>query len=201
MPILKGIGSPLLQVGDLALDGELSVQRGGEREVSERRLASGATVSDHSRRLPRTFECTGIVSALPQPQNAGRPGSSPFDLIPPIPQSADALIPVDIASRVEDFEQRLDALMDDGTFGEIELISKVIGRKTVVLRRWQAVTSPEDGGSATYQMTFREVLRAGNLSIAFATDVGLALNGSGGAPLPGGGGASQSTPVTLDVVP
>lgn len=201
MPVLQGIGSPLLQVGDLALDGELSVSRGGERELSERRLASGATVSDHSRRVPRTFEVTGVVSALPQPQNAGRPGASPFDLVPAIPPGVDALIPIDIASRREDFEARLDALLDDGNYAELELISKVVGRVTVVLTRWQSTTSPDDGQSATYQMTFREVLRAGNLSIAFASEFGLAMNGSGGAPLPGGGGASQSTPGTLDVVP
>lgn len=199
MPVtLKGIGAPLLQVGDLSLDGELSISRGGEREISKRRLAAGANVSEHSRRRPRMFKASGVVSALPQPQNLGRPGFSPADLIPPIPTS---IVPIGVTSRREDFEQQLDALLEDGNFREIELISKVVGRVRVVLRDWEATNIPEDGQSSTYSMQFEEVLRAGDLTIALASAAGLALNGSGGAPLPGGGGASQSTPMDLDVVP
>lgn len=199
--IIRGLGAPLLRVGDLAFDCEVSVGRGGEREITERRIAAGASVVDHSRRRPRVFEVSGAVSVIPQPQNAGRPGSSPFDLIPAIPAGIADILPIDVATRVEDFEQRLDALLDDANFAELELVSKVVGRVTVVLTQWRATTTGQDSGAATYDLTLREVLRAADLTIALANGAGLALNGSGGAPLPGGGGGSQSTPMVLDVVP
>lgn len=201
MPIVRGFGGPLLQIGDLAFDCELTVERGGEREMTERRIASGALVSDHSRRMARTFEVSGAVSALPQPQNLGRPGSNPADAIPQLPLALAGVLPIDFLSRREDFEQRLDAMLDDDQFAEVELVSKVVGRVNVVMTRWRATNTPDDGDSATYSITLREVLRASDLTIAFGIDAALALNGSGGAPLPGGGGSSQATPGVLEVVP
>lgn len=200
--VLSRYNQPLLQVGNLAFDCEVSVTRGGEREVSERRLAAGASVAEHSRRPPRVFEVSGAVSVLAQPQNIGRPGAPSADAtFEQIETNLnEAIIPLEMTTRLQDFETRLDALLDDEVFGELELVSKVVGRVSCVLVAWRATTSPEDGRSATYSLTLREVQRAG-LTIALATPDALALNGSGGGPSPGGGGPSQSTPTLLDVIP
>lgn len=198
--ILSRLSRPLLQLGDLAFDCEVSVQRSGERQVSERRLAAGATVSDHSRRPPRTYIVEGAVSVLPQPQNFGRPGSTisgtDFAGLPIV----GALVPIEVTDRLQDFESRLDALQDDGVFAELTLTDQIIGRVQVVLLQWEATNGPETGQAATYRLTMREVQRAG-LTIAQATDEALGLNGTGGGPPPGGGGPSQATPGVLDVVP
>lgn len=198
--ILSRLSRPLLQLGDLAFDCEVSVQRSGERQVSERRLAAGATVSDHSRRPPRTYVVEGAVSVLPQPQNFGRPGSTisgtDFAGLPVV----GALVPIEVTDRLQDFESRLDALQDDGVFAELTLTDQVIGRVQVVLLQWEATNGPETGQAATYRLTMREVQRAG-LTIAQATDEALGLNGTGGGTPPGGGGPSQATPGVLDVVP
>lgn len=202
--ILRRQSSPLMSLGDLVFDVELSVSRGGRREISERRLASGATVSDHSRRLPRTFRVTGAVSALPQPQNVGRPGAPGAQAtLESLGDQATAGLDLSRSSsptRVQDFETRLDRLQDDGEFAEVELVSKVVGRPMVVLEEWEATATGDDGMSATYSLTLREVQRAG-LTISQATPESLALVGTGGAPQPGGGGPSQSTPLLLEVVP
>lgn len=193
---------PLLQLAALVFDCEVSVGRSGERELSERRLAAGATVVDHSRRPPRTFTVEGSVSAVAQPQNLVRPNASPADIGTQAGLDlAGAFVPLFLMTRVQDFEARLDALLDDSQFREIELISKVVGRVTVVLLRWEATTRPDDGRSATYRLTLREVQRQVGLTITQATEASLALVGTGGAPQPGGGGPSQSTPMTLDVTP
>lgn len=198
--ILSRLSRPLLQLGDLAFDCEVSVQRSGERQVSERRLAAGATVSEHSRRPPRTYIIEGAVSVLPQPQNFGRPGSTlsgtDFAGLPIV----GALVPIEVTDRLQDFESRLDALQDDGVFAELTLTDQVIGRVQVVLLQWEATNGPETGQAATYRLTMREVQRAG-LTIAQATDEALGLNGTGGGAPPGGGGPSQATPGVLDVVP
>jgi hypothetical protein len=191
---------PLLQLGDLVFDAEVSVQRSGERQLSERRLAAGATVADHSRRPPRVFVVEGAVSALAQPQNLGRPNASALDIVTASGLDVQgAFVPLDFAgSRLGDFEARLDSLLDDENYGEVELISKVVGRVRCVLTHWEATTTADDGQSATYRLQLREVQRF-DLTIADATDLALELNGQGGAPQPGGGGPSQSTPMTLDI--
>ena len=198
--ILSRLSRPLLQLGDLAFDCEVSVERGGVREVSERRIAAGASVADHSRRPPRVYTIEGAVSVLPQPQNFGRPGSlltgTDFAGLPIV----GALVPIEVTDRLQDFESRLDALLDDDVFGVLELTSQVIGRVSVVLIDWRATNTPDTGQAATYRLTLREVQTAG-LTIAQATPEGLALNGSGGAIPSGAGGASQSTPGVLDIVP
>jgi hypothetical protein len=198
--ILRRQSQPLLGLGDLLFDCEVSVSRGGQREISRRRLASGARVSDHSRRLPRVFQVEGAVSALPPVQNVGRPGFQGGFNATALPAAASAFSPVAIASRIGDFETRLDRLLDDDTYGELELVSKVVGRVRVVLTEWAAVTTGDDGMRAVYRLTLEEVQRAG-LTIADATEEALTLTGTGGAPQPGGGGPSQATPVVLDVVP
>lgn len=200
--ILRRQNSPLLSIGDLFFDAEVSAQRGGEREVSERRLAAGASVADHSRRPPRVYQIEGAVSAIAQPQNFGRPGAPVGDAAATEVSLdvAQAIVPLGLASRLQDFEQRLDSLLDDDQFAPLELVSKMVGRVRVVLIRWETTTTADDGSAATYRLTLREVQRAG-LTIADGTPEALALNGSGGGPQPGGGGPSQSTPGTLDVVP
>lgn len=201
MPVLVRI--PLLQLGDLVFDCEVSVQRSGAREMSERRIAAGASLSDHSRRpVAQTWVIEGAVSALAQPQNLLRPNANRLEILSTaVLNLAQGFVPISFAgSRLGDFEARLDALQDDETFGEIELVSKVVGRKKCVLLRWEAMTTGDDSGAATYRLELREVRRFG-VTIADATEQALALNGSGGAPQPGGGGPSQSTPQTLDVAP
>ena len=86
------------------------------------------------------------------------------------------------------------------TGGELEVVSKVIGRVAVVLLEWEASNTAEAGNKAVYTLTLREVLRAG-LTIADATPGALALNGTGGAVAPGSGGGSMATPGVLAVVP
>ncbi len=198
--LLSRLDRPLLQVGNLAFDCEVSVSRGGQREASERRLASGASVAEHSRRPPRVFQVEGAVSVLPQPQNFGRPGftfdATTFAGLPIVT----ALVPLLVTTRLQDFETRLNALLDDEVFGLLELVDQVIGRVVCVLVDWRATNTPESGSAAVYACTLREIQTAG-LTIAQAVPDALALNGTGGAPQPGGGGPSQATPGTLDVVP
>jgi hypothetical protein len=200
--ILRRLGSPLLQLGDLAFDCEVSVQRGGQREVSDRRLAAGSSVAEHSRRLPRTYVVEGAVSGIVQPQNLGRPGgpSAATFAAGLAAQVGGAFVPIDQLTRLQDFEQRLDALLDDTQFGMLELVSKRVGRRSVIMTEWTCSTTGDDGQQNTYRLSLREVQRAG-LTIAEATAEALALTGTGGAPQPGGGGPSQSTPMVLDAVP
>jgi hypothetical protein len=103
-----------------------------------------------------------------------------------------------LGARITDFETRLDGLIETG--GELEVVSKVIGRPTVVLLEWDATNTAEDGNKAVYNLTLKEVLRAG-LTIADATPGALALTGTGGAVAPGSGGGSMATPGVLAVVP
>lgn len=199
--VLSRYNQPLLQLGDLAFDCEVSVTRGGDREVSERRLAAGASVAEHSRRPPRVYEVEGAVSVLAQPQNVGRPGAPAGDGFAQLGLNAvEALIPLELTTRLQDFESRLNALQNDEVFGLLELTSKVVGRVSVVLISWRATTTAEDGRSATYRLTLREIQRA-NATIALATPDALGLNGTGGMVGSGGGGPSQSTPTLLDIVP
>lgn len=199
--VLRRQSQPLMSIGDLVFDCEVSVQRGGQREISRRRLASGARVSEHSRRLPRTWQVEGAVSALPPVQNVGRPGANAtLGGLGALPVAASAFSAAAIASRVKDFETRLDRLLDDDVFGPTELVSKVVGRPLVVITEWQATTTGDDGMVGRYRLTLEEVQRAG-LTITDGTPESLALVGSGGAPQPGGGGPSQATPVTIDWVP
>ena len=201
--ILRGRTSPLLQIGDLSFDCELSGRRGGRREYTEERIGAGVSISDHSFRVARTFTLSGAVSAIPQWQNIGRPGAtSARDSLAEFGDGIDASFGIgdgaSLGQRVADFEARLDALIELGD--ELEVVSKVVGRVSVVLTEWSSSASPEDGGSATYELQVREVQRAG-LTIADATPGALALNGSGGAVSPGSGGGSTATPGTLAVVP
>lgn len=201
--VLSRLSRPLLQLtggvgGALAFDCQVSTTRGGERQITERRIAAGASVADHSRRPPRVYQVEGAVSVLPQPQNFGRPGAT-FNSTT-FAGTANGLLPLELVTRLQDFETRLDALLDDQTFGPLTLVDQVIGLRLVVLTDWRATNTPESGQAATYSLTLREVQRAG-LTIALAIPEALALNGSGGAVGPGGGGPSQATPGLLDVVP
>lgn len=197
--ILRRISTPLLQVGDLAFDVELTIGRGGQTEFTERRIGAGAFLSDHSFNLPRTFRVEGAVSGIPQPQNLGRPGASLLGGLFDIGFSAlEGLTGINFSTRVQDFEARLEALRQRRE--EVELISKVIGRVRCVLTDWQATTTPDMGDVGVYQLTLREVQRAG-LTITQATAESLALNGTGGNVGPGGGGPSSAPSGTLEVTP
>lgn len=201
--LLRPSSAPLLQLGALVFDAEVSVGRGGRAQFSERRVAAGVTLSDHSFVEARVYQVEGGVSAIAQPQNLGRPGADTAEAalatLRALGQGvASALVPLDFLDRREDFEARLQATLEARQ--ELELVSKVVGRVKVVLTEWSATTTAEDGQAAVYRLTLREVDRAG-LSIAQATPEALALVGSGGSVSPGGGGPSQLTPATLDVVP
>lgn len=200
--ILRGRTSPLLSIGDLSFDAEISGRRGGRREYTNERIAAGIEISDHSFRRAREFTLTGAVSAIAQLQNIGRPSAtSAADTFTDIGQGIGANLALGdqgLGQRITDFETRLDGLIETG--GELEVISKTIGRVAVVLLEWDANNTAEDGNKAIYSLTLREVLRAG-YTIADATPDALALNGSGGAVAPGSGGGSMATPGTLDVVP
>jgi len=201
--ILRRLSSPLLQVNgrgiDLAFDAEMSVDRGGEREYTQDRIGAGVDISGHSYALPRRYEIEGAVSGLSQLHNFARPGFSGLGaLVGAGLDALEGLTGLDFSTRIQDFEERLEAIRQSGDI--LEIVSKVIGRKQVVLLSWRASTAPEDGEQARYRMTFKEVQRAG-LSIAGATAEGLALNGSGGGVVPGGGGPSTATPQSLEVTP
>ena len=200
--ILARLSQPLLQIGDLSFDCELSVRRGGRREYTEERIGAGISISDHSFRKAREFSLTGAVSAIAQWQNLGRPGAaSALDTLGEAGAGLAANLAIGeggLGQRVSDFAARLDALIELGD--ELEVVSKVIGRVSVVLTDWTSSSSPEDGNAATFELQVREVQRAG-LTIADATPGALALNGSGGGVSPGSGGGSSATPGSLDVVP
>lgn len=200
--LLRGRTSPLLSIGDLSFDCEISGRRGGRREYTNERIAAGIEVSDHSFRRAREFTLTGAVSAIAQFQNLGRPGSvSLNDALTQAGEGVSSLLSLTdggLGARITDFETRLDGLIETG--GELEVVSKVIGRPTVVLLEWDATNTAEDGNKAVYNLTLREVLRAG-LTIADATPGALALTGTGGAVAPGSGGGSMATPGVLAVVP
>ena len=200
--LLRGRTSPLLSIGDLSFDAEISGRRGGRREYTNERIAAGIEVSDHSFRRAREFTLTGAVSAIAQIQNIGRPSAtSAADTFTDIGQGIGANLALGdqgLGARITDFETRLEGLIETG--GELEVVSKVIGRPTVVLLEWDATNTAEDGNKAIYTLTLREVLRAG-LTIADATPGALALTGTGGAVAPGSGGGSMATPGVLAVVP
>ncbi len=200
--LLRGRTSPLLSIGDLSFDCEISGRRGGRREYTNERIAAGIEVSDHSFRRAREFTLSGAVSAIAQFQNLGRPGSvSLNDALTQAGEGVSSLLSLTdggLGARITDFETRLDGLIETG--GELEVVSKVIGRPTVVLLEWDATNTAEDGNKAVYNLTLKEVLRAG-LTIADATPGALALTGTGGAVAPGSGGGSMATPGVLAVVP
>lgn len=200
--LLRGRTSPLLSIGDLSFDCEISGRRGGRREYTNERIAAGIEVSDHSFRRAREFTLSGAVSAIAQFQNLGRPGSvSLNDALTQAGEGVSSLLSLTdggLGARITDFETRLDGLMEMG--GELEVVSKVIGRVAVVLLEWDSTNTAEDGNKAVYNLTLKEVLRAG-LTIADATPGALALTGTGGAVAPGSGGGSMATPGVLAVVP
>ena len=200
--LLRGRTSPLLSIGDLSFDAEISGRRGGRREYTNERIAAGIEISDHSFRRAREFTISGAVSAIAQLQNFGRPSAtSALDTLTDIGQGIGANLSLGdqgLGARITDFETRLDGLIETG--GELEVVSKVIGRVAVVLLEWDANNTAEDGNKAIYSLTLKEVLRAG-LTIADATPGALALNGTGGAVAPGSGGGSMATPGVLAVVP
>lgn len=198
--ILRGFASPLLQIGDLAFDAELSVDRGGERQYTRNRVGAGALLTDHSFSEPREFSIEGAVAGLGQPQNIGRPGASNgLAVLRDIGLDAlEGLTGRDFSTRVADFEQRMQAIIDRGDM--LEVISKVVGRVPCVMLSWRASTRGEDGDRATFMVRLLEVLTAG-FTISGGTELALALNGSGGVVAPGGGGQSSTTPVMVDLVP
>lgn len=200
--LLRGRTSPLLSIGDLSFDCEISGRRGGRREYTNERIAAGIEVSNHSFRRAREFTLSGAVSAIAQFQNLGRPGSiSLSDTLTQAGEGVSSLLSLTdggLGARITDFETRLDGLIETG--GELEVVSKVIGRVAVVLLEWDATNTAEDGNKAVYNLTLKEVLRAG-LTIADATPGALALTGTGGAVAPGSGGGSMATPGVLAVVP
>ena len=200
--LLRGRTSPLLSIGDLSFDAEISGRRGGRREYTNERIAAGIEISDHSFRRAREFTLSGAVSAIAQIQNIGRPSATSLaDTFTDIGTGIGANLSLGdqgLGARITDFETRLDGLIETG--GELEVVSKVIGRVAVVLLEWEASNTAEDGNKAVYTLTLREVLRAG-LTIADATPGALALNGTGGAVAPGSGGGSMATPGVLAVVP
>lgn len=200
LTILRRLFSaPLMQLGGLAFDCEISVSRGGQREYTDRRVGAGVSLSDHSFVLPRVFTLEGAVSGLAQPQNIGRPGSSILGGLLDIGLGKlEALTGLDFATRVADFEARMQGIIANGE--EMELVSKVIGRQRVILLSWEATTTADMGDQAVYRCVCREVQRAG-LSIANATAQALALTGSGGGVSGGGGGPSAASSAPVNVTP
>lgn len=197
--ILRRLSTPLLQVGDLAFDCEVAAEVGGETQFTEARVAAGSDYSDHAYDQARIFVLEGAVSGLGQLQNFGRPGFSGVGALVDAGLSAlESITGLDFSSRVLDFEARLEAvrLRHD----ELEVISKMVGRARCVLLSWRRSAQGEEGDMGRYRLTLKEVQEAG-LSIADATAEALALNGSGGAVVPGGGGPSSTTPGTANVVP
>ena len=198
--ILRRVSSPLLQVGDLAFDCEVGAESGGETEFTSARVAAGSDYSDHAYDLPRVFSLEGTVSGIAQLQNLGRPGfvGAGAALQEAALGGLEGLTGLDLSSRVLDFEQRLEAvrLRHD----ELEVVSKMVGRQRCVLLSWRRTAAPEEGDMGRYRMSLKEVQTAG-LSIADAVPEALALSGSGGGVVPGGGGPSATTPGVLDVVP
>lgn len=197
--IIRRLTTPLLQVGAIGFDCEVDVDSNQQVEFTERRIAAGISLRDHSFALPRNFTVTGAVSGIGQLQNLGRPGSPLFSgALDLALTQLEALTGLDVQTRVQDFTKRFQAMVLRRE--EVELISKVVGRVRVIVLGYDAQTTAEMGEMAIFRVRMREVQRAG-LSIAQATAEALALSGSGGAPPPGSGGPSATTPGSLEVVP
>ena len=110
--LLRGRTSPLLSIGDLSFDAEISGRRGGRREYTNERIAAGIEVSDHSFRRAREFTLSGAVSAIAQIQNIGRPSATSLaDTFTDIGQGIGANLALGnqgLGARITDFETRLD---------------------------------------------------------------------------------------------
>ena len=102
-------------------------------------------MSDHSFRRAREFTLSGAVSAIAQLQNFGRPSAtSALDTLTDIGQGIGANLALGdqgLGARITDFETRLDGLIETG--GELEVVSKAIGRVAVVLLEWDATNTAE----------------------------------------------------------
>ena len=197
--ILRRLSAPLFQAGDLAFDCEVEVRRGGRRTFTKTRVAAGVNMSDHSFREPREYSITAAVSGITQIQNVGRPGQSSLSVASGAAlEGIDSLTSLDFSTRIADFEARLDLLIDIGE--EMEIVSKIVGRRQVVMTSWEATSSAETGDAGYYQMAFEEVLRDGD-GAGEPTDDFLSLIGSGGKIAPGSGGPSQVSPGALSAVP
>lgn len=178
-------------------DCEVSGDTGGETQFTEARVAAGADYSDHAYDVARTFTLEGAVSGIAQLQNVGRPGASLTATLQQVGEQVfEGLTPA--SSRILDFEQRLEAVRQ--RHDELEVISKLVGRARCVLLSWRRAASGEEGDLGRFRLTLREVQTAG-YTIADATPLALALNGSGGGVVPGGGGPSSMTPMTFEVMP
>lgn len=59
-------------IGILSIDATESEGHGGELQVTDHEVESGADVSDHLRMRPRTLRIAGIVTALPTGQQPNR---------------------------------------------------------------------------------------------------------------------------------
>jgi hypothetical protein len=197
--ILRRLQSPLFQAGDLAFDCEVEVRRGGRATFTKTRVAAGVNMSDHSFDEPEEFTITAAVSGITQIQNLGRPGQSFLGAAIGVGlDQLEALTGIDFSTRVADFEARLRALLRRREV--LEIVSKVVGRRQVVMTSWDATTDAGTGDAAFYLMQFEEVLRAEDLA-GDPTDVLLDLVGSGGKVAPGSGGPSLVTPGNLATVP
>lgn len=197
--ILRRVQAPLFQAGDLAFDCEVEVRRGGRRTFTKARVAAGVNMSDHSFDEPEEYTIVAAVSGITQIQNLGRPGQSFLGAALGVGlEQLESLTGIDFSTRVADFEARLRSLLRRGE--ALEIISKVVGRRTVVFTSWDATTNADTGDAAFYTMTFEEVLRAEDLA-GEPTDTLLAFVGSGGKVAPGSGGPSLVTPGNLSTVP
>ena len=188
---------PLSSVGTFVFDCELSSSTGQTREYSTRRLPTGEVLSDHSVLDPagRSFNLTGRVSRIPQPQNFGRPQprgveSRLEDLVGGLARSA-----VGQSTRIEDAQDVLEGIIGIGE--EVTITSAKLGRFTAVVTGWQVASGPSDGGGSTYSVDLWQASRASDLSFVNPNEEGAALNGSGATT---DLGPTSTTEVTLDLV-
>lgn len=192
--ILQLLNSPLMSVGTLVFDCELSVSRGVDVDFTDRRVAAGVNLSDHRRVRPREWELEGAVADAPQFQNIARPGADPLAVLQAQALAGVLSVPVAGAAAAAALDAagvlpgRLDAFEDDLTAlvvagDEVDVVTKAPGtrgRFRAVVLSFRAVTSaqgPDAGGAATYRLRLREIQRAGELGLAEATLEALGLNG------------------------
>lgn len=188
---------PLASIGPFVFDAELSSATGETREVSSRRLPSGADLIDHSVLNPggRRWNLTGAVSQLGQPQNLGRPSPTRLetDLEALVNDFAGGL--VGQSTRLADAEDVLSAQIGEGQ--EVEVVSKKRGKFRALVVGWSVADGPDDGGMSIYSVDLLEVQRASSLSFIDPGTVGDALNGTGQTT---NLGATNTTEVEIDLV-
>lgn len=169
---------PLSAVGSVVFDVELSERQGDTRDVTQRRIPQGGSISDHSILNPggKRWGLTGRISNIPQPQSIGRsPNTVLSDLEAFVQDFAAGL--VGQSTRLAD---AIDAMASQIAVGEeVTVVSKKAGKFQAIILSWDVQDGERDHFASTINVELLQVSRAGGLFFTSPNEEGLALNGTG----------------------